>query len=160
MQRLLQNMLKLAGTSNNSRRITLCLIISTSIAGALLISDSSYLHSFIELILILQITILASLYFSTRTFLQQSKNQLTEINLRNRTVTTLNNRIISLINSMTQIAVITTDSQERILLFSSGAEKLFGINQKEALGKNYEEVVRTKQKAKSRKTIQTRNIAR
>lgn len=134
-------MLALVRTSNHSRRVLICLLMALFIAGILLISDNGSLHGFLEFALILQMAILASLYFSTRTFLQQSESQMEEIRVRNGTVAALNTRILSLINAMTQVAVITTDSQGRILLFSSGAERLFGIAQGDALGKRYDEVI-------------------
>ena len=147
MQRLLKEFLTLARANNHFSRVTFCLIISIAIAGALLVIDKEYLHGSIELMLIFQLAALIELYFSARTFLNESEVQLVELDIRNRKVTSLNTRIINLVNSMTQTAVITTDSKNRITLFSSGAERLFGVNQNEALYEHYDQVVRTEGEA-------------
>jgi diguanylate cyclase (GGDEF)-like protein len=141
MKSLLHYTLELVRANNYSFRVTLCLLMVLFIAGRLLIFDSESIQGLVGFALIFQMAVLLSLYFSNRIFLRQSNSQIEEIKSRKREAVALNTRLLSLINAMTQVAVITTDSQGRILLFSSGAERLFGISRGEVLGKSYEEVL-------------------
>ncbi|NNB42766.1 sensor domain-containing diguanylate cyclase [Pseudomonas chlororaphis] len=111
--------------------------MSLLIGGALWLSDNNeYLRDLSEVALIVQATVLGVLYFSTRLRDYHFERHLAELRSRKNKVKALNARLRNLVNAATQVAVITTDSRGRTLLFSAGAEKLFGFSREEMLGRD------------------------
>lgn len=53
----------------------------------------------------------------------------------------INLHLESLLNAATQVAIITTDLDNRIQIFNAGAEKMFGYEKEEVLGKLATEVI-------------------
>lgn len=136
MTRSIRRILGRLNKRGHSLAIVFCLLMSVLIGGALWLSDNNeYLRDLSEVALVVQATVLGVLYFSTRLRDYHFERHLEELRMRKEKVKTLNARLRNLINAATQVAVITTDSRGRTLLFSAGAEKLFGFSREEMLGR-------------------------
>ena len=104
-----------------------------------------------ELALIVQTVLLGALCLSTRRRQRQSEAQLNELVTQKNQVSFLNARISNLINATTQVAVVITDPQGQIKLFSDGAQALFGFHRKEMLGVNNVEMLHIKEEIDARR---------
>ncbi|MCP1446026.1 diguanylate cyclase (GGDEF)-like protein [Pseudomonas sp. GGS8] len=119
-----------------------CLLMSVVIAGGLWLPDSSgYLRGLSGFALIVQALVLCLLHFSLRLRQIYSKRHLEELTERKSNIKALNARLRNLINAVAQVAVVTTDSLGRTLLFSDGAEKMFGFSREEMLGLDHIDIL-------------------
>jgi diguanylate cyclase (GGDEF)-like protein/PAS domain S-box-containing protein len=122
--------------------LSLCLTLSLSAALLLLwLPDPSSIHRYAELALIAETLLLGALCVSTRIRQKHSVAQFKELIAQKNQVSFLNARITNLINAATQVAVITTDPQGQIQVFSEGAQALFGFSREEMLGRNNVEML-------------------
>ncbi|NUT85086.1 PAS domain S-box protein [Pseudomonas corrugata] len=128
--------------SGHSLGVFFCLLMSVVIAGGLWLPDSSgYLRRLSGLALIVQALVLCQLHFSIRLRQIYSDRHLEELTERKSNIKALNARLRNLMNAVTQVAVVTTDSLGRTLLFSTGAEKMFGFSREEVLGLNHVDIL-------------------
>lgn len=122
--------------------LSFCLVLSLSATLMLVwLPDQTPANGYVELILIAQTLFLGVLCASTCYFQKQSQAQFDELIAQNEQISFLNARITNLINVATQVAVVTTDPQGRIKLFSDGAQALFGFSRAEMQGRNNVEVL-------------------
>ncbi|MBA2922997.1 sensor domain-containing diguanylate cyclase [Pseudomonas sp. P7] len=126
-------------------------LILTTVMVSVSLYDQALTNGYAELAVVIQALILGVLFFSTRRQQKQSKMQLNELVERKKQIGSLNERLTNLINAATQVAVITTDSQGQIKLFSQGAEALFGFTREEMLGRNNVEMLYIKEDIDSRR---------
>ena len=132
--------------------LSFCLVLSLSTVLVLIcLHDQTLSNGYVELALIVQMLFLGILCISTRNHLRQSDVQFNELIERKKHISFLNERLTNLINAVTQVAVITTDSQGRIKLFSQGAETLFGFTREEMLGRNNVEMLYVKEDIDTRR---------
>ncbi|MCE6980333.1 diguanylate cyclase [Pseudomonas frederiksbergensis] len=132
--------------------LSLCLTLSLSAALPLLwLPDPSSIHRYAELALIAETLLLGALCVSTRIGQKQSVTQFKELIAQKNQVSFLNARITNLINAATQVAVITTDPQGRIQVFSEGAQALFGFSREEMLGHNNVEMLHVQEEIDARR---------
>jgi diguanylate cyclase (GGDEF)-like protein/PAS domain S-box-containing protein len=119
-----------------------CLLMSVVIAGGLWLPDSSgYLLRLSGFALVVQALVLCLLHFSIRLRQIISERHLEELTERKSNIKALNARLRNLVNALPQVAVVTTDSLGRTLLFSNGAEKMFGFSREEMLELNHVDVL-------------------
>lgn len=130
----------------------LCLIMSLIITAVLiLVPDQSPLSTYAEVALIVQTLLLCALFISKCRYQKQSQAQFKELIARKNQISFLNARITNLINAATQVAVVTTDPQGQIKLFSAGAQALFGYSREEMLGRNNIQVLHLKEEIDARR---------
>ncbi len=129
----------------------LSLSLSTTLV-LIWLPDQTLAHSYAELALIVQTLFLGSLCVSTLHRQKQSEAQFNELIARKNQIRFLNARITNLINAATQVAVVTTDPEGRIKLFSDGAQALFGFSREEVLGRNNVELLYVQEDIATRRT--------
>lgn len=100
-----------------------------------------------ELALFIQTLALGLLYCSTCVQQRRHQRRLEHVALLNHDIGAQNSRLRSLINAASQIAVITTDAKGRTLLFSTGAESVFGFSREEIMGRHWLEILRARKTA-------------
>lgn len=106
-----------------------CLLMSL-LVGAGLYSEA--LRTLSGVALVLQVIVLGELCFGAR---------LHGLMARNARLEALNTRLRNIMNALSQVALITADASGRTLLFSAGAEKLFGFKRDEMLGKQHVDIL-------------------
>ena len=132
--------------------LSVCLVLSLGITLVLIwLPDQTPANVYIELALIVQTLLLGALCFSTRRRQRQSQAQFNELVAQKNQISFLNARITNLINAATQVAVVTTDPQGRIKLFSDGAQALFGFHREEMLGRNNVEMLHAQEEIDARR---------
>ena len=132
--------------------LVVCLVLSLSTTlGLMWFSSPTPTNGYVELALIVQTLFLGSLCVCTRYRQKQSDAQFNELIARKNQISFLNARITNLINAATQVAVVTTDPQGRIKLFSDGAQALFGFSREEILGRNNVEMLHVQQHIDTRR---------
>lgn len=134
----------------------LCMVLSLVITVVLIrVPDQSPASTYAEVALIAQTLLLCVLCVSTRRRQKQSQAQFKELIARKNQISFLNARITNLINAATQVAVVTTDPQGRIKLFSAGAQALFGYSREEMLGRNNIQLLHVKEEIDARRQALT-----
>lgn len=132
--------------------LSVCLVLSLGITLVLIwLPDQTPANAYAECALIVQTLLLGALCLSTRRRQQQSLTQFNELVAQKNQISFLNARITNLINAATQVAVVTTDPQGRIKLFSDGAQALFGFQREEMLGRNNVEMLHIKEEIDARR---------
>jgi diguanylate cyclase (GGDEF)-like protein/PAS domain S-box-containing protein len=132
--------------------LSVCLTLSLGTVLLLLwLPDPTSIHRYAELALIVETLLLGALCVSTRIRQKQSETQFEELITQKNQISFLNARITNLINAATQVAVITTDPQGRIQVFSEGAQVLFGFSREEMLGRNNVEMLHVQEEIDARR---------
>ncbi|RON60788.1 diguanylate cyclase [Pseudomonas fluorescens] len=132
--------------------LSTCLALSLGITAVLIwIPDPTPANFYVELALGFQTLFLGGLCVATRRRQRQSQAQFNELIAQKNQISFLNARITNLINAATQVAVVTTDPQGRIKLFSEGAQALFGFNRAEVQGLNNVELLHVKDEIDARR---------
>lgn len=132
--------------------LSLCLVLSVCVTATLIwLPNQTPAYGYAEVALVAQTLLLFALCTSTRHRQQQSQAQFNELIARKNQIRFLNARLTNLINAATQVAVITTDTQGRIQLFSDGAQAMFGFSREEMLGCNNVERLHVKEQIDARR---------
>lgn len=132
--------------------LSFCLVLSMGTTLMLIwLSDQTPAFGYAELALIVQTLFLGCLCIATRQHQKLSEAQFNELNARENQIIFLNARLTNLINAATQVAVVTTDPQGRIKLFSEGAQVLFGFCREEMVGRNNVEMLHVQEHIDARR---------
>ncbi|MEO6677171.1 MAG: sensor domain-containing diguanylate cyclase [Pseudomonas sp.] len=132
--------------------LSVCLVLSLAITLVLIwLPDQTPANAYAECALIVQTLLLGALCVSTHRYQKQAQAQFNELAAQKNQISFLNARITNLINAATQVAVVTTDPQGRIKLFSDGAQALFGFHREEMLGRNNVEELHVKEQIDARR---------
>lgn len=115
--------------------LAFCLVLSTTLV-LISLPDQHRATAYVEFVLIAQTLLLGVLCVVIRRHQKQAHAQFNELVAQKNQIGFLNARITNLINAATQVAVVTTDAQGQIKLFSAGAQAMFGFSREEMLGRN------------------------